>query len=249
MSSLTGIPAVEPAPEKKSFRTRVRDSLVAGIIVVAPLAIVFWIFNRIVLEVDGVLGLVPQSIRELTWTPPWAPAQIRWLETPGLGFVLTLLFVLLIGSMARGFVGRKVVAWVEATLREVPLLGTVYFAVRQLLEQVFSDRAQSFEKVVLVEFPRRGVYCLGFVTARAWPGVETAVGTPLISVFVPTTPNPTSGFFVMFPEHDVEVLDMTVEEAFKALMSSGIVQPERGGALGTPALAVTQELDPVREEL
>ncbi len=249
MSSITGVPAVDVTPEKKSFRTRVRDSLVAGIIVVAPLAIVFWIFNRIVLEVDGVLGLVPQSIRELTWTPPWAPAQIRVLETPGLGFVLTILVVLLIGSVARGFVGRKVVTWVEATLREVPLLGTVYFAVRQLLEQVFSDRAQSFQKVVLVEFPRKGVYCLGFVTARAWPGVEDAVGAPLISVFVPTTPNPTSGFFVMFPEHEVKVLDMTVEEAFKALMSSGIVQPERGGDLGTPALAVTQELEPVREEL
>jgi uncharacterized membrane protein len=239
----------ELPPEKKLFRARIRDSFVAGIIVIAPLFVVFWIFNRIVLEVDGVLGLVPRSIRELTWTPPWAPTQIRVLETPGLGFVLTLFVILVVGAIARGFVGRKIVTWVEATLREVPLLGTVYFAVRQLLEQVFSDRAQSFQKVVLVEFPHRGVYCLGFVTARAWPGVEEVVGEPLVSVFVPTTPNPTSGFFVMFPEHEVRVLDMTVEEAFKALMSSGIVQPERGGALGTPALAVTQELEPVKEDL
>ena len=202
------------------------------------------------MQVDGVLGLVPKSIREITWTPPWAPTPIRFLETPGLGFVLTILVILLIGALARGFVGRRVVNLVEDTLRAVPLLGTVYFAVRQLLEQVFSDRAQSFQKVVLVEFPRRGAYCLGFVTARGWPGVEDAVGAALISVFVPTTPNPTSGFFVMFPEADVRVLDMTVEEAFKALMSSGIVQPTRGGELhGTSILAVTQELDPVREEL
>jgi uncharacterized membrane protein len=244
------ITAVDGPPEKKSFRSRIRDSLVAGIIVSTPLFVVFWIFNRIVLEVDGVLGLVPRSIRELTWTPPWAPAQIRVLETPGLGFVLTFLAILLIGSLTRGFVGRRVVTWLEATLRAVPLLGTIYFAVRQLLEQVFSDRAQSFQRVVLVEFPRRRAYCLGFVTSRAWPGVEAVVGEPLISVFVPTTPNPTSGFFVMFPEADVRVLDMTVEEAFKALMSSGIVQPERGGVLaGTSILAVTQELPAIRDEL
>ena len=250
MTTESKIAAIELPAEKKPFRARVRDSFVAGIIVATPLFVVFWIFNRIVLEVDGVLGLVPQSIRELTWTPPWAPAQIRVLETPGLGFVLTVLVILLVGSLARGFVGRKIVSSVESTLRTVPLLGTVYFALRQLLEQVFSDRAQSFQKVVLVEFPRRGIYGLGFVTARAWPGVEEMIGEPLISVFIPTTPNPTSGFFVMFPESEVRVLDMTVEEAFKALMSSGIVQPERGGALlGTTGLAVTQELEPIREEL
>jgi uncharacterized membrane protein len=236
--------------DRKGFRSWLRASLVAGIIVSAPLYVVFWVFNRIVLQVDGVLALVPRSIRDLTWTPPWAPAQIRFLETPGLGFVLTLLAILVVGSIARGFIGRRVVSWVESTLRAVPLLGAIYFAVRQLLEQVFSDRAQSFQKVVLVEFPRRDVYCLGFVTARAWTGVEDVVGRPLISVFVPTTPNPTSGFFVMFPEPDVKVLDMTVEEAFKALMSSGIVQPERGGILaGTSPLEVTQEIEPDRGDV
>lgn len=237
------------APERKTFRQWVRSSLTTGIVVVAPLFVVFWIFNRIVLEVDGVLGLVPRSIRDISWTPPWAPAPIRFLETPGLGFFLTLIAILLVGSVARGFIGRRLVALVEATLRAVPLLGTVYFAVRQLLEQIFSDRAQSFQKVVLVEFPRRGAYSLGFVTARAWEGVEEAIGTKLIAVFVPTTPNPTSGFFIMLPEADVRVLDMTVEEGFKALMSSGIVQPERGGVLGTSVLTVTQDLEPVREEL
>ncbi len=213
-----------------------RDSLISGVVVAVPLFVVYWVVERIVLQVEGVLGPMPTTL-----VPQWVK------DIPGLGFSVTLLVLLLLGTVFRGFVGRRVVSAVEALIRRVPLVGTLYFAFQQLLKSVFSSEAQSFQRVVLVEFPRRGAYCLGFITAKAWEGAEAAVGRSLTSVFVPTTPNPTSGFFVMIPDEDLVVLNMTVEEAFKSIMSSGIVLPADGGvAEGVDVQSVTMELDPVR---
>lgn len=213
-----------------------RDSLISGIVVAIPLYIVYWVVERIILQVEGVLGPVPTRL-----VPQWIK------EIPGLGFAVTILVLLILGTLIRGFVGRRLVGLLEGLLRRVPLIGTLYFAFQQLLKSVFSADAQSFQRVALVEFPRKNSYCLGFVTERAWSGVEVAVGRTLISVFVPTTPNPTSGFFMMIPEDDLIVLNMTVEEAFKAIMSSGIVMPQDGGVLhGVDPKTVTQDVSPVR---
>ena len=237
--------------EKRSFAKRlqtwVRDTAVAGLIATAPLIVVWLVIDKLILSMDGVLGLVPEEWREAKWTPPWADLPMPVLKTPGLGFFLSVLLIVLIGWIARGFVGKRIVAYVAQTVQQIPILGTIYAAVRQLLEAVFSSQAQQFQRVVLVEFPRKGVYVLGFVTAKAWAGVEAVVGQPMVAVFVPTTPNPTSGFFAMFPESECVALDMTVEEAFKALMSSGIVQPDRGGVLiGADVGPMTVEIEPVQ---
>lgn len=242
--------ATQSKGEKRSgprrLRTWLRDSLVAGTIASAPLIVVWIVFDKLILSMDGVLGLVPEDWRNATWTPPWADLPIPVLKTPGLGFALSVLLIVLVGWIARGFVGKRIVAYVADTVQQIPVLGTIYAAVRQLLEAVFSSQAQQFQRVVLVQFPRKGVYVLGFVTAKAWPGVEEAVGESLVAVFVPTTPNPTSGFFAMFPEDECIALDMTVEEAFKALMSSGIVQPDRGGVLiGADVGTMTVDVEPV----
>lgn len=238
----------KPGSLLRRLRTSMRDSLVAGLIATVPLIVVWWVLDKLVLSQAGVLSLIPQGIREQRWSPPWLSREIAVLDTPGVGFTLSVLLILLIGllfrAMARGAFGRAVGSRFTRTLQTVPILGTLYSAVRQLLEAVFSANAQKFERVVLVEFPRRGAYCLGFLTARTWDGASKAVGKELVSVFVPTTPNPTSGFFVMFPEEEVKVLDMTVEEAFKAIMSSGIVSPARGGVLsGLDPAAVTQNIE------
>lgn len=231
--------SLSPA-ENEGVRTRIgrwlRDTLISGVVVAVPAFLVFWVVERIILQVEGVLGPLPVAL-----VPQWVK------DIPGLGFTVTVLVILLLGAVFRGFVGRRVVAGIEAALRRVPLLGTLYFAIQQLLRSVFSADAQSFQRVVLVEFPRARSYSLGFVTERAWAGVERAVGQgALISVFVPTTPNPTSGFFMMIPEEDLIVLDMTVEEAFKAIVSSGIVKPEHGGELvGVDPQNVTQDLEPI----
>jgi len=233
---------------QRSLRTVLRDNLVAGILVAAPISVVLWVFNKLVLSMDGVLALVPASIRSVRWSPPWLDRPIPVLETPGLGFFLTVLLVLLIGTVARGYFGRTLVQRLAELVEQVPVLGTIYSATRQLLEAVFSSRAQSFQRVVLVEFPRKGCYCLGFLTAEAWEGVQTAVGAALVSVFVPTTPNPTSGFFVLYPRDELRVLNMTVEEAFKAIMSSGIVAPADGGLAEVDVSEVTAEVASITGE-
>jgi uncharacterized membrane protein len=221
-----------------------RDSIVAGLVATVPLIVVWWVLDKVVFSQAGILSLIPQSIRLKKWSPPWLAREVAVLDTPGLGFLLSLALIMFVGAgfrvLAKGAVGRAVGDRFSRMLETVPLLGTLYTAVRQLMEAIFSSRAQQFERVVLVQFPRRGVYCLGFLTATAWPGVREAVGRSLVSVFVPTTPNPTSGFFVMFDEEEVTVLDMTVEEAFKSIMSSGIIAPARGGVLrGADPLSVT----------
>ncbi|MBJ96139.1 MAG: hypothetical protein CMP23_16885 [Rickettsiales bacterium] len=227
---------------QRSLRTMLRDNLVAGILVAAPIAVVLWVFNKLVLSMDGVLALVPQSIRSLRWTPPLLGTPTPILETPGLGFFLTVILVVMLGVLARGYFGRTVLQRLAVLVEQVPLLGTIYSATRQLLEAVFSSRAQNFQRVVLVEFPRKGCYCLGFLTAEAWQGVQQAVGSALVSVFVPTTPNPTSGFFVLYPRDELRVLNMTVEEAFKAIMSSGIVAPRDGGLADLEVSEITAEV-------
>ncbi len=235
MTDDVDIPAADPPTLQARLSRWLRDSLISGIVVAIPLYIVYWVVERIILQVEGVLGPLPTRL-----VPQWIK------DIPGLGFAVTALVLLVLGTVFRGFVGRRIVGWLEALLRRVPLIGTLYFAFQQLLKSVFSADAQSFQRVVLVEFPRKDCYSLGFVTERAWSGVESAVGRTLISVFVPTTPNPTSGFFMMIPEDDLIVLNMTVEEAFKAIMSSGIVMPHDGGVLhGVDPKTVTQELETV----
>jgi uncharacterized membrane protein len=231
-------------------RLWMRDSVVAGLIATVPLIVVWWVLDKVVLSQAGILSLIPPPIRRQKWSPPWLSGEIAVLDTPGLGFLLSLLLIMMVGALfrflARGALGRAVGSRFSAMVRTVPILGTLYSAVQQLLEAIFSSRAQQFQRVVLVQFPRAGAYCLGFLTARAWEGASEAVGRELVSVFVPTTPNPTSGFFVMFDEEEVTVLDMTVEEAFKAIMSSGIVPPARGGVLmGADPSSVTSNFEKI----
>jgi uncharacterized membrane protein len=242
----------EDAPPSfgKRARTFLRDSAIAGIVAVVPLAVVWWVFERVVLSMDGVLRLVPGRVRAWRWEPPWMDAPIAVLETPGLGFLLSAAVIVLIGTLARGLFGRRIVAAIQRPILSMPILGTVYTAVRQLLEAVFSSQAQSFQRVVLAQFPHKGSYVLGFVTAQAWAGVNQAAGQNLACVFVPTTPNPTSGFFMMIPEDDLLPLAMNVEEAFKAIMSSGIVAPIDGGVLvGGDIQSMTVEVAPVKLDL
>ena len=242
--------SADKKPDKvaTSLQRFLRDSLVAGIVSAVPLVAVWWVFDQVVLNMDGVLAFLPQQVREVTWTPPFSTAPIPFLKTPGLGFILTIVLLVFVGAFARGFVGRALVRAIVDPLQRTPVLGTIYSAVRQLLETVFSKKAQSFQRVVLVQFPREGAYVLAFVTASAWAGVEDAVGKSMVSVFVPTTPNPTSGFFVMFPEDECIPLNMTVEEAFKAIMSSGIVMPADGGVLGIDVGTMTVNIEPVTIE-
>ncbi len=198
-----------------------QSDLLAGTLVVVPLAVTLAAGVWIAARVDGLLDLLPDFAH---------PEVVLRTDLPGLGIFLTLVVVLLAGAGTRYVTGRQVVAFYEAALLRVPFLRVVYQGFRQLLDTVFRDQARSFRQVVLVEYPRRDVWALAFLTGRAGLFDVGEMSGPLsedmASLFLPTTPNPTSGFFLMLPVEDVFLVDLSVEEAFKMIMSAGIVVPE-----------------------
>lgn len=189
-------------------------------LVVVPLAITiaagFWIVAR----VDGLLDVLPDVVH---------PEKLLRMELPGLGIFFSLVMLVLAGAATRYVTGRQVVSWYEAVLLRVPILRVVYQGFRQLLDTVFQDQSQSFRQVVLVEYPRRGVWALAFLTGKAGfldtQPSDGGLDEEMVSIFLPTTPNPTSGFYLMVPSPDVFLVDLSVEEAFKMIMSAGIVHP------------------------
>jgi len=202
----------------KGFGARFRSDLLAGALVLAPLGITAGVFYFLVNKADGLIRLMPNALR---------PETYLGFPIPGLGVIVALLIVALTGLFMRYYAGQRVVAWYEQVLARVPLLSGIYQGLKQLMDTLFSNRGQHFRQVVLVEYPRKGIYCLAFVTNEdPFLDVERA-DDRLISIFLPTTPNPTSGFYLLIPASDLRKVDMTSEEAFKLIMSAGIVTPHR----------------------
>lgn len=194
-----------------------RGSLLAGVLVLAPLGVTFWVFFALVGRADGVIGLLPYRLQ---------PETLLGFNLPGLGILLSLVFVIAVGSMMQYYTGRRVVEFYEGLLARVPVLSGIYQGVKQLIDTIFMRKGAHFREVVLVEYPRRGLYCLAFLTNETPYMVLPGGGPDLISIFLPTTPNPTSGFYLLVARQDVQRLDLTPEEAFKVIMSAGIVTPE-----------------------
>lgn len=197
-----------------------QTDFLAGALVVVPLAITIAAGVWIVAWVDGLLDLLPDFAH---------PEMVLGVDLPGLGIFLALVVVALAGAATRYVGGRQIVSMYEGVLLRVPFLRVVYQGFRQLLDTVFRNQSNSFRQVVLIEYPRRDVWAIAFLTGQADlldgddPGGPPREG--MVSLFLPTTPNPTSGFFLMLPASDVFLVDLTVEEAFKLIMSAGIVAP------------------------
>ncbi len=193
-----------------------RGALLAGVLVLAPLGVTFWVFFALVRLTDGVLLLLPGSVQ---------PEQLVGFAIPGLGVVLTVLLVAMVGYTMQYYTGRRVVEFYERMLARVPVLSGIYQGVKQLIDTVLMQKGAHFREVVIVEYPRHGVYCLAFLTNEQSSIVLDGDSPDLISIFLPTTPNPTSGFYLLLPRRDVRKVDLSVEEAFKLIMSAGIVTP------------------------
>lgn len=200
-----------------------RRYLVAGLLVWVPLGVTVLIIKFLVDLMDRTLVLVPVAYR---------PEQWLGFAIPGLGVVLTLLVVLLTGMLAANLIGRQLLRVGEALLVRIPLVRTIYSAVKQVVDTVFSSSGQSFRRVVMVEYPRRGVWTLAFVTGEGVAQLERGVQKKLINLFVPTTPNPTSGFFLTLPEEEVRAVDLSVDEGLKLIVSAGVVVPGHDGMGG-----------------
>lgn len=190
--------------------------LVAGLLIWLPLGVTLMVVKLLVNWLDGVLLLMPEHYR---------PDQLLGFHIPGLGVLLSVLVVLLTGVLAANFFGRRLVSLWENLLSRIPFVRSVYSASKQLAETMFSDSSQSFRKVVLVEWPRPGMWTLAFQTGIDVGEAQEKTGRQVVNLYVPTTPNPTGGYFVMAAKEEVVELDMSVDEGLKMLLSMGAVVP------------------------
>lgn len=196
---------------------RFRRYLVAGILVWLPLGVTLLLLRVIV----GIMD------RTLLWLPKqYQPEELLGFAIPGLGILLTILLLLVTGLLATNFVGSAFIGGWESLMERIPVVRSIYSAAKKFLEIIFSDSGSAFKKVLLIEYPRKGTYSLAFQTSAELGEVQSRTGEEVVSCFVPTTPNPTSGFIIIVPKKDVTVLDMEVDEALKMIISLGVVVPE-----------------------
>jgi uncharacterized membrane protein len=210
---------------RRRFRIvpRLRTYFFAGILVTTPLAVtllVAWWFIGVV--DDYVVPLIPNG-----WNPDHYLKETVGLEIglPGLGLVVLLIVITLIGALTAGFLGRMVLTIGERILARMPVIRSVYSAIKQILETVLQQQSKAFRQAVLIEYPRRGIWAIGFITGATEGEVQSLILQEVVNVFLPTTPNPTSGFLLFVPRKDIVILDMSVEEAVKMVISGGIVTP------------------------
>jgi len=201
-----------------------RNWLVTGLLVVVPLAITAGVLAWVIQLLDQTLAILPDA---------WHPARLLGFHIPGVGALLTLAILLSIGAVASNFLGSRLVAWGDAVVRRIPVVRGIYSSVKQVSDTVFSDSGNAFRTAVLVQWPRPGVWTLAFVTGA--PGGEVAqhlatqaAAHELVGVYVPTTPNPTSGYFMLLPKSECIELDMGVDVALKYIVSMGVVMPGQG---------------------
>jgi len=193
-----------------------RKYLITGLLVWLPIVVTVLLFRFLITLMDQTLILLPSPIR---------PESLIAFTLPGLGLILTVLVLLITGIFAANIVGRSMVNFGETIFKRIPVVRSVYTASKNFAEIVFSDTGQSFKKVLLIQYPRKGVYSLAFQTSTSLGEVQKKTGSDVVCTFVPTTPNPTSGFIIIVPKEDVIELDMEVDEAFKMIVSLGVVVP------------------------
>lgn len=194
-----------------------RKYLIAGLLVWLPLAATVFVIRLLITLMDRTILLIP---------PEWRPETVLGFSIPGFGIIVGVAILLVTGMFAANLFGRRLVSFWEAILGRIPLVRTIYTSVKQVTETLFTANSKSFRKVVLIEYPRKGIWCMGFVTNKGLGVASKSAGQDLLSVFVPTTPNPTSGFIVMLPASDVLQLDLSVEDGFKYIISMGVVIPD-----------------------
>jgi len=204
---------------------KLRGIFLTGLAVTVPLGLTIYILSFLVRVMDSLLEIIPQ---------PYQPGTLLGLHIPGLGILFTLAIIFFAGLITQSYLGTKIVKVGESLLDKIPVVRSIYQATKQIFENLFINKNQSFKKVVLVEFPRTGVYSLGFVTGVTGKEVSRRMGEDALHVFIPKTPNPTAGFFIMARSEDLIELDMTVEAAFTLIISGGIViPPNRSGNRST----------------
>ena len=225
-------PGSAPGAGKRHPARALRNYLIAGLLIWVPVMVTVWV-------VRFVSGILDQSIVLLP--PSWRPEAVFGQYVPGFGVVLALLVLFLTGLLARDLLGEKLIEGIEALVRRIPVIGPVYGGAKTFSETVLTDKGRSFKQVVMVEFPRTGAWSIGFLMSEEWEEVRARTGQDMVQVFVPSTPNPTTGFLIVVQRREVLFMDTTVDEAFKMIFTLGVITPgPRPGSPGSPDLAPQQ---------
>ena len=208
---------------KKNIRTkffqRTRNNFLTGLIVITPIITTAYIIWTVINYIDTrILPLVPDN---------YNPNNLVGQNIPGLGVLIFFVFTTIVGALTKGFFGKRIVLFTEKLLSKTPIVRTLYNSLKQIIETIFNNKNDSFKNACLIEYPRKGIWIIAFVATDTIGEVKEKIGEgELLSVFVPTTPNPTSGFIIFVPKKDVIILDMNLEEAAKLVISAGLVVPE-----------------------
>lgn len=205
----------------KRLKQDLKNDLIAGLLVVIPLATTIWLSVSIAKWAIDLLTRIPKQLNPFDGFHPFLTNILNF----SVGLAVPLLSILAIGLMARNIVGQWLLDFGEQFLQAIPFAGSVYKTLKQILETLLGDSKTKFRRVVMIEYPRRGIWTLGFVTGTVSSQLQSHLQDKMISVFVPTTPNPTSGWYAIIPEEEVINLDISIEDAFKVLISGGIVSP------------------------
>ncbi|MCU0580404.1 MAG: DUF502 domain-containing protein [Desulfobacterota bacterium] len=207
------------------LRIWLKNYLLTGLIVVVPITITVYIIQALIGVIDELLSVLPQRLH---------PDTLLGFHLPGLGLVLLGILILIVGVLTHNYAGRKLVGWWEALVRRIPIVRNIYLGLKQFTEAIFLNSGKHFQQVVMLEFPRPGFFSIGLSVGPARGELQGPGGERLWNVFVPCTPNPTTGYYVLVPEKELLVLKMSVEEAFKLIVSGGLIAPEHPGPCRRP---------------
>jgi len=199
--------------KKTPIFSRLRNYFITGIVVLVPIGITLYL-TKFFISISS--NLIPKEINPNSYLP---------FSIPGLEILLSIIFITIIGGLSLSFIGKKILQLVNETLKRIPILRTIYSAIGQMTESLAPNKTGNQKSVVLIEYPRKGTWAVGFATKDNKGEISKKTGEELVNIFVPTTPNPTSGFLLMFPKKDVVYLDMTFEEASKFIVSAGTSNP------------------------
>lgn len=198
------------------MRSNIKKILLTGLATIIPVGVTVYILYIIIKAMNNLVKIIPYG---------YQPDQLLPFHVPGLGIIFTLILIFVVGLVTKSYLGNKAVILGELIVGKIPVVRGVYKGVKKLVDAIMSENGNSFKKVVLIEYPRKGLYSIAFVTGDTEGEVKERTFQNAMNLFVPTTPNPTSGFYIVIPESDVMHLNMTVEEAFTLIMSGGIITP------------------------
>ena len=197
------------------MKKSIRSYLLAGLVVWMPILVTMWILQFIVELLDSSIALLPDA---------YQPSNLLGINVPGLGVVFSLVVLLLTGVLVTNYMGQLLVGWSERFLDKIPLVRSIYNTSKQVMQAIFSSNSNAFRKVVLVEYPRKDIWTLAFQTANSVPFFDKDTQNEMISIFVPTTPNPTGGFLLIVARNQIKEVSLTVDEALKYIISLGVMQ-------------------------